>query len=253
MSPPTPTPGVHIPSPSRLPPRPRPRPASHLELRHVDVEGTVEAEGGRQGGDDLGDEAVEVGVRGALDVEGAAADVVHGLVIEHDGHVGVLEERVRGEHRVVGLDHSRGDLGGGVHGEAELGLLAVVHRQALEEERAEAGARTATHGVEDEEALKTRAVVRELADAVEAEVDNLLADRVVAAGEVVGGVLLARDKLLGVEELPVGAGADLRGHVGWHVSARRWSRVQWRHIAVCARAHRTELVNVKNNGCTRET
>ena len=39
--------------------------------------------------------------------------------------------------------------------------------------------------------------------------DLLLADGVVAAGIVVGGVLLARDQLLGVEQLPVGARADL--------------------------------------------
>ena len=41
------------------------------------------------------------------------------------------------------------------------------------------------------------------------EVDNLLADGVVTPGVVVGRVLLARDELLGVEQLPVGASADL--------------------------------------------
>ena len=40
----------------------------------------------------LRDEAVQVGVGGALNVEGAAADVVDGLVVEHDGNVGVLEQ-----------------------------------------------------------------------------------------------------------------------------------------------------------------
>jgi len=64
-------------------------------------------------------------------------------------------------------------------------------------------------GVEGEEALEARAVVRELADAVEHEVHDLLADRVVAARVVVGRVLLARDDLLGVEELAVRARADL--------------------------------------------
>merc|ERR1719446_289490 len=44
------------------------------------------------------------------------------------------------------------------------------------------------------------------------EVDDLLADRVVAAGVVVGGVLLARDELLRVVELAVGARADLVDH-----------------------------------------
>jgi hypothetical protein len=42
-----------------------------------------------------------------------------------------------------------------------------------------------------EEALQARAVVGELADAVEDEVHDLLADGVVSTGVVVGGVLLA--------------------------------------------------------------
>ncbi len=37
------------------------------------------------------------------------------------------------------------------------------------------------------------------------------------AGEVVGGVLLAGDQLLRVEQLPVGAGADLIDHSGLQV------------------------------------
>merc|ERR550514_241137 len=94
-------------------------------------------------------------------------------------------------------------------GERELGLAAVVDREALEEQGAEAGAGATADGVEEEEALEAGAVVRELADAVEHEVDNLLADRVVATRVVVGGVLLARDELLGVVELAVGAGALL--------------------------------------------
>ena len=54
--------------------------------------------------------------------------------------------------------------------ECQLGLLAVVHGQALEEEGAKAGARAATCCVVYEEALQARAVVGELADAVEDEV-----------------------------------------------------------------------------------
>ena len=180
-----------------------------LELGDIDVEGTVESEGGSQRGDDLSDESVQVGVGGSLNVEVSSADVVDSLVVEHDGDVGVLKEGVGGEHGVVGLNDGGGDLRGGVDGEAELGLLAVVDGESLEEERAETGAGTTTNGVEDEEALEASALVSELSDSVEAEVDDFLADGVVATGEVVGGVLLAGDELLGVEELSVGAGSDL--------------------------------------------
>ncbi len=46
------------------------------------------------------------------------------------------------------------NLRGGVDGEAELGLLAVVHGQALQQQRAQAGAGAAADGVEHQEALQ---------------------------------------------------------------------------------------------------
>ena len=103
----------------------------------------------------------------------------------------------------------RAYLRSGVDGELQLGLLAVVHGQTLHKQRGEARAGAATEGVEDEEALQTGALVSQLADSVEDEVDDLLADGVVATGVVVGGVLLAGDQLLRVEQLTVGAGANL--------------------------------------------
>merc|ERR1719502_2458204 len=93
--------------------------------------------------DAVSDEAVEVGVGRALDVEVAAAHVVQGLVVKAEGHVRVLEERVRREHRVVRLDDGVGDLRRRRERERELRLAAVVDREALEEERAEARARAA--------------------------------------------------------------------------------------------------------------
>merc|ERR1711981_1095279 len=180
-----------------------------LELGDIDVEGTVESEGGSKGGDDLGDQSVEVGVSGSLDVEGSSADIVDGLVVKHDGDVSVLEEGVSREDGVVGLNDGGGDLGRGVDGEAELGLLAVVDGESLEEERTETGAGTATDGVEHQEALETGALIGELSDSVEAEIDDLLTDGVVTSGEVVGGVLLTGDELLGVEELSVGTSSHL--------------------------------------------
>jgi hypothetical protein len=63
--------------------------------------------------------------------------------------------------------------------------------------------------VEDQESLKTRALISQLADAVEYEVDDLFADGVVTTGVVVGGIFLAGDELLGVEQLTVSSSADL--------------------------------------------
>jgi len=65
-----------------------------LELGKIDVEGTVESEGGSEGGHNLGDKAVEVGVGGALNVQVAAAHVVKGLVIKAEGAISVLQKGV---------------------------------------------------------------------------------------------------------------------------------------------------------------
>ena len=188
-----------------------------LELSDVHVQGTVEPEGGSQGGDDLRDKPVQVGVGGPLDVEVPSADVVHGLVVEHDSDVSVLEEGVGGQDGVVRLNDGSGDLGGGVDGEAELGLLAVVDGESFQKERSEAGSSSTTDGVEHEEALETGTLVSKLSDSVEAEVDDFLSDGVVASSEVVSGVFLSGNELLGVEELSVGSSPDFVDDSGLEV------------------------------------
>lgn len=65
----------------------------------------------------------------------------------------MLEERVGRQHAVVRLDDGGRDLRRRVDGEAQLRLLAVVDREALEQERAEARASAAADSVEEEEAL----------------------------------------------------------------------------------------------------
>ena len=61
-----------------------------LELSQIHVEGTVKTQGGSDGRHDLADQTVEVGVAGALNVQVTAADVVDGLVVDHEGAVGML-------------------------------------------------------------------------------------------------------------------------------------------------------------------
>ena len=53
---------------------------------------------------------VKVGVGGSLDVEIPPADIVDGLVVDHEGTVGVLQSGVRGQDRVVRLNNGGGDL-----------------------------------------------------------------------------------------------------------------------------------------------
>jgi len=63
--------------------------------------------------------------------------------------------------------------------------------------------------MEDEEALQTSALISQFTDAIENNVNNLLAYGVVTTGVVVGSILLASDQLLWVEQLSVCAGSNL--------------------------------------------
>ena len=63
--------------------------------------------------------------------------------------------------------------------------------------------------MEDEESLESSAHIGQLPDPVKNQVNNLLADGVVAPGVVVGGVLLASDQLLGVKQLTIGSSSNL--------------------------------------------
>jgi len=83
----------------------------------------------------LGDETVQVSVSGTLDVEGAAADIIDGFVVEHDGHIRVLQKGMRGQDAVVRLHHRSRDLWAWVHSESQLRLLSVVHGEALQKKR----------------------------------------------------------------------------------------------------------------------
>ena len=185
-----------------------------LELSNINIEGTIESEGSGQGRDSLGNESVQVGVGWSLDIEVSSADIIDGLVIKDDSDIGVLKKGVSGEDGVVWLDNGGGDLWGWVDGETELGLLSVIDGKSLEKERSETGSGTSTDGVEDEETLETSALIGELSNSVEAEIDDLATDGVMSSGEVVGSIFFTGDELLWMEELSVGSGSDLIDN-GW--------------------------------------
>merc|ERR1712098_437852 len=59
-----------------------------LELGQVNIEGTIKTKGSSDGGHNLTDQPVKISVSGALDIEVPTADIVDGLVIDHEGTVG---------------------------------------------------------------------------------------------------------------------------------------------------------------------
>mmetsp|Transcript_36078 Transcript_36078/g.56472 ORF Transcript_36078/g.56472 Transcript_36078/m.56472 type:complete len:336 (+) Transcript_36078:79-1086(+) len=106
-----------------------------LELVDVNIESTLEAERGGQGGDDLGNESVKVVVGRALNTEGVSADVVDGFIVQHEGDISVLQKGVSGEDTIVGLNHASGQFRRGVNTKIQLALFSILQRQSLQQQR----------------------------------------------------------------------------------------------------------------------
>ena len=98
----------------------------HSKLAEVRVELTREAEAAGDTGHDSGDEVVEVTEGRSGEFEGAEANVVQSLVVEHHALVGVLDELVNGKGGVVRLHNGVRHLGGGDHGEGEHHAIGVL-------------------------------------------------------------------------------------------------------------------------------
>jgi hypothetical protein len=130
-----------------------------LELVQVDIESTVEAQAGGDGADDLSNQTVEMLIVGARDIQVAAADIIHSLVVDKERAVGVFNGAMSGQNSIVWLDNRGGNTRRRIHGELELALLAVVGREALQKQGTESRTCTTSKGVENEETLKRGAVV----------------------------------------------------------------------------------------------
>lgn len=155
------------------------------------------------------DQAVQVLVVRSLKAEIATANIIDGLVVDHEGAVGVLESGVSRQDRVVWLHDGGSCLWSWVDAEFKLALLSVVDGETLHEQGSKTRSSSTTKGVENEETLKASTVVGNTADLVKDLVDQLLADSVVTTSIVVRGILLSSDHVLWVEERAVGTSADL--------------------------------------------
>jgi len=63
-----------------------------LELSDINVQSTIESEGSSEGGDNLGNESVQVGVSWSLNIKVSSADIIDGFVINHNGDISVLKK-----------------------------------------------------------------------------------------------------------------------------------------------------------------
>merc|ERR1719481_2310039 len=96
-----------------------------------------------------------------------------------------------------------------IHAELQLRFLAVIHGESLHQQGSKTRPSSTTKTMEDEESLEPGAVIRQLPDAVQHQVYDLLTDSVVTSGVVISSILLTRDHLLRMEELSVGSSSNL--------------------------------------------
>lgn len=76
-----------------------------LELVQVDVQSTIKSKGRRDGADNLCDQAVQVRIIGAGNIQVTLADVIHCLIVDQERAVRILDGAVGGQNGVVGLDN----------------------------------------------------------------------------------------------------------------------------------------------------
>ena len=60
-----------------------------------------------QPGDELTDEPIKVGIGGGDDAQPLLAQVIDGLVVDHEGYIIMLEGRVRVQDGIIRFHHSR--------------------------------------------------------------------------------------------------------------------------------------------------
>ena len=65
-----------------------------LELCQINIQSTIKTQRSGDGGHNLGDQAVQVGVCWTLNVKIPAADVVDSFIIHHESAVGMLQSGV---------------------------------------------------------------------------------------------------------------------------------------------------------------
>jgi hypothetical protein len=108
-----------------------------LKFVQVNIEGAIESQRSSDGGDNLGDQPVQVGKTWGGDAKVLLADVIDSLIINHEGAVGVFKSGVGSEDGVVGLNDGVGKSGSRVHAELELGFLSIVSGKALKDKSTE--------------------------------------------------------------------------------------------------------------------
>jgi hypothetical protein len=79
-------------------------------------------------------------------------------------------------------------LWGWIDGKTELRFLTIINGKSLKEERTKSRSGTTTNGVENEESLKTCALISKLSNSIKAKINNFFTNGVMSSSEVVSSI-----------------------------------------------------------------
>ena len=77
-----------------------------LELVEVNIESTIKTERGSNGGDNLTNQTIQIGISWPLNIQITTADIVNSLVVNHESTIGMIQSGVGGQDGVVWLNNS---------------------------------------------------------------------------------------------------------------------------------------------------
>ena len=77
-----------------------------LELVEVNIKGTIKTKRGSNGRDNLTNQTIQIGVSWPLNIQVTTANIVNGLVVNHESTIWMIQSGVGGQDRVVGLNNS---------------------------------------------------------------------------------------------------------------------------------------------------
>merc|ERR1719272_822913 len=170
-------------------------------LAEIAVQLTWKAEAACHAAHGCADEVVQVSVCGCCQLQCAKADVVKRFVVKQEALIGVCDELVEGQDRVVWLDDSVRNLWRWDHGECLHDTIWVLFADLGDEESAHACTGAATEGMAQLEALETVTSFSLLANDIEDGVDEFRSLGVMTLGPIVSCSGLAKDEIVRAEQL----------------------------------------------------
>merc|ERR1719427_816556 len=152
---------------------------------------SIKSKRSSDGGYNLTDQSVKIGVCGPLNVQVPATDVIDGLVVHHEGTIRMLKCGVSAESRVIRLNYSSGNLGSRIDAEFQFSLLSIVHRKSLHKQRSKSRSSSSSKRMEDQESLKSSTLIRKLSDSVKNKINYFFTNSIVTSSIVVSSILLS--------------------------------------------------------------